>query len=47
MKNIKENALDVKKLIDLMSETEKREAFMLLKGMLVGKELAQQEKEPA
>ena len=42
MKNIKENALDVKKLIDSMSETEKREAFMLLKGMLVGKELAEQ-----
>ena len=47
MSQLKEEALDIKNLINLMSESEKREAFTLLKGMLIGKELAQQDKEPA
>lgn len=47
MNNFNQDALEVKELLALMTEEEKREAFMLLKGMLVGKELAQQEKESA
>ena len=47
MAELKQEALDIKKLIDLMDEAEKKEAFTLLKGMLLGKELAKQQKESA
>lgn len=41
IKAIMDEGLDVKKLLDLLTDTEKRQALALLQGMVIGKELAE------
>lgn len=38
---------DIKTIIDKLTDEEKKQALALLQGMIIGKELAQQQKEPA
>lgn len=40
-------ALEFKRLVDLMTDEEKKQALALLQGMLIGKELAADRKETA
>ncbi len=41
-KEFKSTLAEVVKLLEPLSETEKRQAFALLQGMIIGKELAEQ-----
>lgn len=43
-KEFKSTLAEVVKLLEPLSETEKRQAFALLQGMIIGKELAEQQK---
>lgn len=38
---------DIKTIIDKLTDEEKKQALALLQGMIIGKELAKQQKEPA
>ena len=38
---------DIKSFIDKLTDEEKKQALALLQGMIIGKELAQQQKESA
>lgn len=46
MSELYNSGVDIKKLLNLLSDEEKKQAFALLQGMIIGKELAEQ-KEPA
>lgn len=41
---LKSTLAEVVKLLEPLSENEKRQAFALLQGMIIGKELADQQK---
>jgi hypothetical protein len=41
-KEFKSTLAEIVKLLEPLSETEKRQAFALLQGMIIGKELAEQ-----
>ena len=43
-KEFKSTLAEVVKLLEPLSENEKRQAFALLQGMIIGKELAEQQK---
>ena len=40
-------ARDIKQIIDSLTESEKRQAYALLQGMVIGKELAQKQDKSA
>ena len=43
-KEFKSTLAEVVKLLEPLSENEKRQAFALLQGMIIGKELAKEQK---
>lgn len=45
--NLKEVGRDIKQIIDSLTESEKRQAYALLQGMVIGKELAAQQDKSA
>ena len=47
MDNLKEVGRDIKQIIDSLTESEKRQAYALLQGMVIGKELAAQQDKSA
>lgn len=47
MSELLNSGVDIKKLLNLLTEEEKKQAFALLQGMIIGKELEKQQKETA